>query len=194
MTTAVGLLADASTIAAALDPLRRHMLALLDVPDSATGLAKRLGVSRQRVNYHVRALEAAGLVELVEERRRRGATERMVRRTADRLVVDPGALASAPDDDDQRSRVGTMAVVGASADAIRGVTAAAAAADASGRRLVTAATATTIRVRSPAALRSLLADLAATLARHDTGGGGEGLALRVSTLVWPSPAQEKEQQ
>lgn len=192
MTATVGLVADASTIAAALDPLRRTLLALLDVPDSATGLAKRLGVSRQRINYHVRALEAAGLVELVEERARRGATERVVRRTADRLVVDPGALAHPPDAD-PRNRVGTMAVIGGAADAIRGVSAAAAAAGASRPRIATAATDATIRVRSPAALQSLLADLAATLARHDTGVDGEGLALRVSTLIWPSQPQEETQ-
>ena len=52
-------------------------------PASATEVAARLGESRQRVNYHVRALERGGLVELVEERARRGCTERVVRATAD---------------------------------------------------------------------------------------------------------------
>ncbi|MBW3604729.1 MAG: hypothetical protein KY460_07415, partial [Actinobacteria bacterium] len=71
-----------------------------------------------------------------------------------------------------------------------GVTAAAAAADAHGLRLAAAAADATIRVSSPRALRALLADLAATLSRHDAGDSG-GLALRITTLVWPpAPAQE----
>lgn len=189
MAVTVGLVADATAISAVLDPLRRNLLALLDAPDSATGLAQRLGISRQRVNYHLRTLEDAGLVELVEERPRRGAIERIVRRTADRLVVDPAALA-APPEADRQNRVGASAVIGGAADAIRGVVAAETAADADGKRLAAAAADVTIRVRSPAALHELLTDLAATLARHDAVDAG-GLALRVTTLIWPSPPQEE---
>jgi DNA-binding transcriptional ArsR family regulator len=75
---------------ARLSPLRRRVLAELREPASATALAARLGESRQSVNYHVRELERAGLVELVEERRRRGFTERVVRvaETQDRFAAD----------------------------------------------------------------------------------------------------------
>ena len=70
------------------------MLELLREPLSATEVAARLGESRQRVNYHVRALERGGLVELVEERPRRGCTERVVRATADAVVVEPTVVGS----------------------------------------------------------------------------------------------------
>jgi DNA-binding transcriptional ArsR family regulator len=75
---------------ARLSPLRRRVLAELREPASATALAARLGESRQSVNYHVRELERAGLVELVEERRRRGFTERVVRvaERQDRFAAD----------------------------------------------------------------------------------------------------------
>ena len=56
--------------AALLDPVRQRLLAELAEPDSASGLARRLRLPRQRINYHLRALESAGLVELVEERRK----------------------------------------------------------------------------------------------------------------------------
>ena len=75
---------------ARLSPLRRRVLAELREPASAAALAARLGESRQSVNYHVRELERAGLVELVEERRRRGFTERVVRvaEAQDRFAAD----------------------------------------------------------------------------------------------------------
>ena len=70
-------------------PLRSAVLAALRSPASATEVADRLGETRQRVNYHVRALEQAGLVELVEERPRRGCTERVMRATCHAVVVEP---------------------------------------------------------------------------------------------------------
>ncbi|MGH8823328.1 MAG: ArsR family transcriptional regulator, partial [Jiangellaceae bacterium] len=51
-----------------------------------------------KVNYHLRALERHGLVELVEERRKGNVTERMLRATAGSYVISPAALAAvAPD-------------------------------------------------------------------------------------------------
>ena len=61
----------------ALEPTRARVLAELVKPGSATTLAERLGLPRQQLNYHVRALEAQGLVALVEVRSRRGCTERV---------------------------------------------------------------------------------------------------------------------
>jgi biotin operon repressor len=63
-------------------PTRRRILNLLRAPGSATTVASRLGLSRQLVNYHVRALESAGLVEEIDRRQRRGLEERVVRATA----------------------------------------------------------------------------------------------------------------
>ena len=76
-------------VSAPLSPLRRAVLEQLRAPASASEVAGRLGESRQRVNYHVRELERAGLVELVEERARRGCTERVVRATSSAVVVEP---------------------------------------------------------------------------------------------------------
>ena len=53
-------------------------------------LAARVGITRQKVNYHLNALEAHGLVELAEERKRGGITERVLRATAATYVVSPG--------------------------------------------------------------------------------------------------------
>src|SRR5262245_43212660 len=61
-------------------------------PASAATLATRVGLSRQKVNYHLRALEAHGLVRLAEERKWGGLTERLLVATAASYVVSPGAL------------------------------------------------------------------------------------------------------
>lgn len=187
MTGRPGLVADREGLAAVLDPFRRELLSLLSTPTSATRLAARLGTSRQRVNYHLRALEDAGLVELVEERPRRGSVERMLRRTVDRVVLDPTALETNDDSPAGAGvRGGAMAVVAGAADAVRGVTAAARDADEEGRPLPTATLDGTVRLAHPRAMRDLLEDVAAVLARHDTGPGG-GLVMRVTTLAWPEP-------
>ena len=67
----VAVIEDPAVAAAALDPIRSKLLAELATPGSAAGLAARVGLPRQKVNYHLRALEAKGLVE-----RRRGAPPR----------------------------------------------------------------------------------------------------------------------
>ena len=68
----VEVLESAEAAAAALDPVRARLLGELAVPASAAGLAARVGIARQKVNYHLKALEAHGLVELSEERRHGG--------------------------------------------------------------------------------------------------------------------------
>lgn len=92
---------------ASLDPMRARLLAELARPASASALASRTGLPRQKVNYHLRTLERHGLVRLVEERRKGNCTERVLQSAAASFVISPAALASvAPDPDrsrDQRS-------------------------------------------------------------------------------------------
>jgi DNA-binding transcriptional ArsR family regulator len=89
---------DPAAAVASLDPTRSRLLDLLREPGSASSLASLTDLPRQKVNYHLRALEAVGLVELVEERRRGNMTERVLQATAASFVISPSALASvAPD-------------------------------------------------------------------------------------------------
>jgi DNA-binding transcriptional ArsR family regulator len=85
---------DPAAAEAALDPTRARLLAELATPASATMLAARVGLPRQQVNYHLRALERHGLVELVTERRKGNVTERVLRATANSYVISPAALAA----------------------------------------------------------------------------------------------------
>src|SRR5919107_1566723 len=89
---------DPAAAEASLDPIRTRILQELAEPGSATQLAAKVGLPRQKVNYHLKALERHGLVELVEERRRGNVTERVLRATAASYLISPVALQSvAPD-------------------------------------------------------------------------------------------------
>lgn len=89
---------DPAAAEASLDPIRTRLLQELAWPGSATQLAAKVGLPRQKVNYHLKALERHGLVELVEERRKGNVTERVLQSTAASYLISPVALASvAPD-------------------------------------------------------------------------------------------------
>jgi DNA-binding transcriptional ArsR family regulator len=112
----VAVIADAGAAEVSLDPVRARLLAELAEPNSAAGLAQRVGLPRQKVNYHLRALERHGLVELVEERRKGNCTERVVQASAASYLISPSAFAPvAPDPDrapDQLSARWLLALAG----------------------------------------------------------------------------------
>lgn len=89
------MIADPASASAALDPVRARLLAELREPASAATLAGRLGLPRQRINYHLRLLEKHGLVEVAGTRTWGGLTERQLVATAAGYVVSPDALGAA---------------------------------------------------------------------------------------------------
>lgn len=94
----VAVIEDAAAAEASLDPIRARLLAELAEPGSATMLAAKVGLPRQKVNYHLKTLERHGLVELVEERRKGNVTERVMRASAASYVISPVALAAVQPD------------------------------------------------------------------------------------------------
>ena len=91
----IRVLEDPAAVEAALDPIRAAILDALTEPGSAATVAGAVGLTRQKVNYHLKTLEAHGLVEPAETRAWGGITERFVRRSARHLVVCPDVLHSA---------------------------------------------------------------------------------------------------
>ncbi|MEU8270310.1 helix-turn-helix domain-containing protein [Sphaerisporangium sp. NPDC049002] len=94
----VAVIEDPAAAEVSLDPIRARLLAQLAEPASATTLAAKVGLPRQKVNYHLKALERHGLVELIEERRKGNVTERVMRATAASYVISPIALAEVQPD------------------------------------------------------------------------------------------------
>ena len=95
MSTGIDVVYVSERLRGTLSPLRQRVLTELREPASATMIAERLGESRQRINYHLRELEKGGLVELVEERQRRGRVERIMRAVASAVIVAPELIGDA---------------------------------------------------------------------------------------------------
>ncbi|TDO48900.1 helix-turn-helix protein [Kribbella sp. VKM Ac-2571] len=156
----------------ALSPIRRQLLELLREPSSATQLAAALDLPRQRVNYHLRELEKAGLLELVEERRRRGFTERILRASAD-LVVDPGVMGRAFTQ--IQDQYAAEHLVEVAAGTVRDVARMQTAADADGKRLLTFTLETEVRFAEPGDVHrftdALTAAMQQVVEEFDSEGG-----------------------
>lgn len=75
-----------------LHPLRLRILESARRPASAAGLARRLGMKPQKVNYHVRRLSDHGFLRKVEERRAGNVTETVYGASAGSYVLASGVL------------------------------------------------------------------------------------------------------
>src|SRR6202041_3052727 len=86
------LVADMDRASALLHPLRLRILDALREPDSASGLARRFRLPRQKMNYHVRELARTHFLERAGQRRRRNMIERRYRTTAQGYILSPELL------------------------------------------------------------------------------------------------------
>lgn len=180
--------------AIALDPIRAQLLAELAEPASASALASRVGITRQKVNYHLRQLEAHGLVELAEVKHHGGITERVLRATAASYVVSPAALAESGADPKRTSdRLSARYLVALAGRVVREVGALARLADAAGKRLPTMAIDTEISFRSAADRAAFADDLTAAVLdlaaryHHD-----DGRPHRLVIAAHPTPEATQE--
>ena len=183
---------DPSAAAIALEPVRRRLLSELGEPASAAALAGRVGVTRQKVNYHLRALEAHGLVRLAEQRKWGGLTERLLVATASSYVVSPGALGRlAPDPNREIDRLSASYLIALGARVVREVGDLCRRAKQAGKRLATLAVDTEIRFRSAAERAAFSKELTEALTKlvakyHDAAAPG-GRAHRLVLMAHPLP-------
>ncbi len=149
-----------------LQPMRRLLLTTLAEPDSASGLARRLGIPRQRLNYHLRELEKEGLLECVEERRKGNCTERLLRATARSFVISPEALGTLGDHPSEAGdRFSADYLTAATAKTLRDVGSLRERAARAGRELATLTIETEIRFSSTASRAAFAEDLSDAVAR-----------------------------
>jgi DNA-binding transcriptional ArsR family regulator len=85
---------DVERAATLLLPLRLEILRLAREPASAADLAGRLGLPRQRINYHVRLLARAGFLRRAGRRRRRNMIEQRYVASARAVLLSPELLGS----------------------------------------------------------------------------------------------------
>ena len=186
----VGIIADPAAAIVALEPIRSRLLAELAEPASAATLATRVGIARQKVNYHVRALEAHQLVREAGKRQWGGLTERLLVASASSYIVSPkamGPVAVDPNRDaDRLSASYLIALAARIVDEVSDLLRRALAAD---KRLATLSLDTEIRFRSAAdraafsnELIQAVTDLVARY--HDESAPG-GRAHRLTVIAHP---------
>lgn len=187
---------DPAAATVALTPTRSRLLAELAAPASAATLATRVGLARQKVNYHLHALEAHGLVRLAEERRWGGLTERLLVATAASYVVSPSALGPvAVDPDGQVDRLSAGYLIALGARIIREVGDLVRRATEAGKRLATLAVDTEVCFRSPSDRAAFSSELTEAIAQlvskyHDDSAPG-GRAHRLVVVAHPLPQKSR---
>jgi DNA-binding transcriptional ArsR family regulator len=196
----VSVLRSLDAASAVLDPTRLRILAGMREPTSAAAVARTLGLPRQRVGYHVRALERQGLLRPVGERRRRGTHERLLQATARSYAVSPEALgvlgAMRAEVQDRFSSAYLLAATGRT---LRDVPILQERAAEAGKKLPTLTVETEVRFASPQDQSAFAAELtqavAALAARYHRGDAALGRTFRflvvghpALTTAGPSPA------
>ncbi len=187
---------DPAAAMVALDPIRARLLSELAEPGSAASLANRVGLARQKVNYHLRALETHGLVRPVEERRWGGIVERRVVATAASYVVSPAALGEAASDPDRTTdRLSARYLIALAARVVREVAELLRGAKAQGKHLATLGIDTEIRFRSPAERAAFTAEvtqaIAGLVARYHDASAPGGRAHRLILVAHPLPGKSR---
>lgn len=195
----VAVIEDPSAAEVSLDPVRARLLAELVEPGSATMLAARVGLPRQKVNYHLRTLEQHGLVELVEERRKGNVNERLLQATAASYVISPTALAAVqPDPARSPDRLSARWLLAVSARLVRDVGTLITGSARAKKRLATFALDGEVRFASAADRAAFAEELAGFMTHlvakyHDEQAEG-GRPHRVVVALHPSVNAAKEEE
>jgi DNA-binding transcriptional ArsR family regulator len=187
----------ASAAAAALEPTRSQLLVALQEPASAASLAARLGLKRQRINYHLHTLEQHGLIEIADTRIWGGLTERVMVASAAAYAVSPEVLGPvAADPARSRDRLAASYLIALGARVVREVGDLWRRARKADKHLATLAIDTEIRFASAAHRAAFTRELTQAVAElasryHDAAAPG-GRPHRLLILAYPTPATGKD--
>ena len=190
----IGVIDDPAAAMAALDPIKVKLLSELSAAASAATLATRVGLTRQKVNYHLRALEAHRLIEPVSERQWGGLTERLMVASASSYVVSPAALGRIGADPARNNdRMSASYLIALGARIVREVGDLWRGAGRQDKRLATLSIDAVVRFRSPADRAAFTNDLAesiaALVARYHDGRAPGARAHRFVVTSYPAPAR-----
>lgn len=183
---------DPAAASVALDPVRNRLLSELRDPASAAALAQRLGLPRQKVNYHLRTLESHGLVRLAGEKLWGGLTERQMVATASAYVVSPEALGPVGADPERKlDRLSASYLIALAARAISEIGDLIQGARKANKRLAALSVDTVIRFRSPGERSAFSHELTEAVnrlvAKYHDETAPSGRSHRVVLLAHPLP-------
>lgn len=190
---------DPHRVELVMHPLRRRILEEAAAgPVSATEVARRVGETRQKVNYHVRALADAELLEPAGERQRRGVTEKLYRSSARAYTVSSDVLGDlTPSADRFRDAFSAGTLLTLAARVQDEVVRSAQQAEAQGKRLATLSIETDVRFASAAQqaefAQALMQAVVDVVARHSTPNtSSRGHGYRLVAGMYPKPRDDGE--
>jgi DNA-binding transcriptional ArsR family regulator len=190
----VEVIADPATASVALEPVRSRLLAELVQPASAASLATRLGLTRQKINYHLTALETHRLVRMAGQRKWGGLTERLLVATAASYIVSPQALGPvAVDPDRNADRLSAGYLIALGARIVHEVSTLVHRSAEANQRLPSLSVDTEIRFKSPADRAAFSHDLTRAITQlvahyHDAAAPG-GRRHRLVVVAHPIPLE-----
>lgn len=195
----VEVIASPEAAVVALEPIRSRLLAEMVEPASAATLAARLGIARQKINYHVRALEAHHLVREAEIRHWGGLKERLLVASAGSYIVSPGALGpAAADPGRSANQLSASYLIALAGRVVREVGDLLRRSRAAGKQLATLSIDTEIRFASAAERAAFTRDLTeavtALAARYHDLSAPNGRDHRLMVMAYPVPQQTPQQQ
>jgi DNA-binding transcriptional ArsR family regulator len=179
-------------------PLRLKILAALLEPDSATGVARRMKLPRQTVNYHVRELARAHFLARAGRRRRRHLFEQCYVATARGYVLSPELLGKLAADPAQvADTFSAKYLLGLASKLQSELARSADLAAAAGKRLATLSINTELRFTSPQQRATFTQELQRAIVevagRHSSpyskadGSASEGRPFRLVVGCYPIP-------
>jgi DNA-binding transcriptional ArsR family regulator len=201
--SSVDLVRDPAHAAALLHhPLRLKILAALAEPDSATGVARRMNLPRQTVNYHVRELARARFLARAGRRRRRHLFEQCYVATARGYVLSPELLGKLAADPAQvADTFSAKYLLGLASKVQLELARSAELAAAAGKRLATLSINTELRFISPEQRAAFTEELQRAIVevagRHSSpfakadGSAAEGRPYRLVVGCYPIPPAEE---
>lgn len=188
---------DPASASVALDPVRSRLLSELHTPASAATLAGRMGLPRQKVNYHLRTLESHGLVRVESRKKWGGLTERRLVATASSYVVSPAALGPVAADPARRvdgrgmDRLSATYLVALAARVVREVGQLLRKSEELNKRLATLSIDTEVTFRSPEDRAAFTSELTAAVhslvSRYHAEDGAGGRRHRLVIGAYPLP-------
>lgn len=187
---------------ALLNPMRLRLLRLAQAPASATEMARRLNLPRQRVNYHVRELARSGFLRPAGRLRKRNWIEQRYVATARSYVLSPDLLGPLSPDWRAIRDTASADYLLALAEQVRSdVSRVEEEARREGKRVSTLSVKSQFRFQSPAQ-RAEFADairraIVEVIARHSSpdrsasGRPGRGRSYRLVLACYPAPQPQE---
>jgi DNA-binding transcriptional ArsR family regulator len=202
--SSVGLLRNYAQAAVLLyHPLRLKILAALLEPDSASGVARRMNLPRQTINYHVRELAKARLLSRAGRRRRRRLYEQCYVATARGYALSPELLGKLAADPSQVADAFSAAyLIGLASKMQSELGRVSALAEKAGKRLATLSINTELRFLSPEQRAQFTCELQAAIVdvvgrhtapyRNADGTNAAGRPFRLVLGCYPISATSPE--